>query len=56
MQYDDMRSKRKHKLKHISVCPKCGNTDHIMSIPGTGRTYYFCPMCYKNKNKNKKES
>ena len=48
----------KHKQKNIrnvKACPKCGNTDGIISIPGMGSTFYYCPKCPNKKPKIPKE-
>jgi len=39
-----------HKiLETIHVCPKCGNKEGLIVIPGQGVKFYYCPMCYEQK-------
>jgi ssDNA-binding Zn-finger/Zn-ribbon topoisomerase 1 len=39
-----------HKiLKTIHVCPKCGNEEGLIVIPGSGMKFYYCPACPKQK-------
>lgn len=43
-------SEHHHKeIKLIHSCPKCGNTEGLMVIPGSGMKFYYCPACYKDK-------
>jgi len=41
--------KREKILKVTKKCPKCGNVDGLICLPGAGMTYYFCPACDKKK-------
>lgn len=53
MKVEDIMLKRK-VLKTIKSCPKCHNTKGIISIPGTGTIFYFCPKCDKQNKKKEK--
>lgn len=45
-----------HKhVKTIPSCPKCGNEEGLIVIPGQGVKFYYCPVCYTDKDKKKEE-
>lgn len=38
------RRKRIDEKIHRS-CPKCGNNEGVLVLPGMGLTFYYCPKC-----------
>lgn len=55
MTEEDLLFKRKKILHTVRSCPKCGNTEGILNMPGMGISYYFCPVCDKKDAKKHKE-
>jgi len=55
MKMDDMFKHKQKNIRNVKACPKCGNTDGIISIPGMGSTFYYCPKCPNKKPKIPKE-
>jgi len=49
MNPDEIKAKRKKPLKKVKKCPKCGNTEGIITIPGSDTVYYMCPVCSPKK-------
>lgn len=43
-------SEHHKEVKVVHTCPKCGNTEGLITIAGTGSRFYYCPACFDAKH------